>query len=68
MGRERGERQGVQATMGRGPNSLNKQENMDSTVSLAGKRPEEAHTERFLGVWGFGQGLLETGTGNLMNK
>ena len=68
MRKEGEERQGVRAVTGRVPNSLNKQENMDSMISLAGKCPEEAYTERFLGVWGLGQGLLETGTGNLMNK
>lgn len=52
-------REGVQAMMGRGPNSLNNQEIMGSTIPLARNAPKEAHTERFLGL-GLGTGL----TGN----
>lgn len=59
-------REGVQAMTGQGPNSLNNQETMGSTIPLAGNAPKK-HIQRDFWVWGLGQGLLGTGTGNLMN-
>lgn len=59
-------REGVQAMTGRGPNSLNNQEIMGNRFHWH-EMPPKKHIQRDFWVWGLGQGLLGTGTGNLMN-
>lgn len=64
VGKESEERGKVQAMMGQ--SKFTKQTIMGSTIPLA-RNASKKHIQRDFWVWGLGQGLLGTGTGNLMN-